>query len=323
MSFSSVASFLKSKESVIFNTIVALLTIGGQQLFSVFAFNCPCHARSNLYYGLAFIGVPALILLIFGYVLNDQTWRLITGHSQSSFLQEHSRRSCLVRYKLTCLVFCSITGRAVVAPVTWLAVTLLNGSYYVCALSEFALVEGYDFFSNLSIAERSKVLALFPCPQLVPLNLTRIKDEVTLHLTYQSQVSGWILIAIVAVTVFLSLCLARFLSPLTFLHLHYWRSYVNNERALFEQTMDKHSRIFALQHIKKFFGFSPESMNIKDIRIPSRLDWKQVSGLDLLRIVNEDHYYYSLLHAWADEDPPDKEYVDTDEDSSNLTQAPL
>ncbi|XP_029452865.1 calcium homeostasis modulator protein 4 [Rhinatrema bivittatum] len=322
MSFSSVRSFLKSKESILFNTTVALLTIGGQQLFAVFAFSCPCRVRSNVYYGLAFIGVPALILLIAGYVFNEQTWRLITGNSQSAFLQEGSRRSHLIKYKLLCLVLCTITGRALVAPVTWLAVTLLNGSYYVCALSEFASVEGYEVFGNLSTAQRREMLAGFPCPQLVPLNVTRVKDEVILHLRYQSQVSGWILIAIVTIIVFLSLCLTRFLSPLTFLHLQYWKSYVNNENELFQQAVDRHSKIFAMQNIKKFFGFLPDSKNIKEIRIPSRLDWRLVSGLNLLRIVNEDHCHYSLLHAWAEEDPSDGKYIHIDEESNSITQAP-
>ncbi|KAM8953009.1 calcium homeostasis modulator protein 4 [Pelodytes ibericus] len=315
MLLDSLISFLKSKESILFNGLVALLTVGGQQLFSFFAFSCPCHHTKNLNYGLAFLGVPALILLIVGLVFNENTWRLFTGSSNHFSIQERSRQSILIKYKLICFVLGSIIGRAVVAPITWLAVTLLNGSYYVCAISEFANVEQYDYFRNLSSDVRRNTLAQFPCPQLVPPNLTRIREEVLLELKYQSQVTGWVLIAIVAVVVFIVLCIARCCSPLSYLHLWYWSSYVNNEQVLFEQAADQHAKIYASQNIKRFFGFSPGSKNITDIRIPSRWDWKAISGLDLLQVVNADHCNYSLLHSWAEEDPTDGKFIHIDEET--------
>ncbi|KAG8541442.1 hypothetical protein GDO81_029056 [Engystomops pustulosus] len=126
------------------------------------------------------------------------------------------------------------------------------------------------------------------------------------------QVSGWLLIALVAVIFFLILCVARCCSPLTYLHLRYWTSYVNNEQTLFEQAADQHSKVYAMQNIKKFFGFSPGSKNISEIRIPSRNDWKTISGLDLLKVVNLDYCHYSLLHAWADEEPTDGKVISID-----------
>ncbi|KAM3932706.1 calcium homeostasis modulator protein 4 [Leptodactylus fuscus] len=312
MSLTSLIAFLKSKESIIFNAIVALLTVGGQQLFSFFAFSCPCSPTENLRYGLAFLGVPALILLIVGFVFNDNTWRLFTGSTYDFSIQERSRQSLLMKYKLICFVLGNITGRALVAPVTWLAVTLLNGSYYACAVSEFASVDRYAIFKNMSAEARKLTLAQFPCAQLVPSNFSRVREEVLLELKYQSQVSGWLLIASVAIFFFLTLCVARSCSPLTYLHLKYWTSYVNNEQALFEQAADQHSKVYAMQNIKKFFGFSPGSKNISEIRIPSRLDWRTISGLDLLKIVNQDHCHYSLLHAWADEDPTDGKVIPID-----------
>lgn len=181
-------TFLKGKEVVIANAIIAILTIGGQQLFSFFTFSCPCHVGQNLIYGLAFLGVPALILLVIGYALNNQTWRLVTG-KRSPLLTE-STWNQLLQCKLTCFVLCSITGRALVAPVTWLAVTLINGSYYVCAVSEYVSVYYYGDIPNVTISERQRILAAFPCSQLVPPELSRARDEVILLLRYQSQVSN-------------------------------------------------------------------------------------------------------------------------------------
>uniref|UniRef100_A0A8B9NN51 Calcium homeostasis modulator family member 4 n=1 Tax=Accipiter nisus TaxID=211598 RepID=A0A8B9NN51_9AVES len=244
---------------VVANAIIAILTIGGQQLFSFFTFSCPCHVGQNLIYGLAFLGVPALILLLVGYALNNRTWRLVTG--KISPFQEGTMPNRLLQCKLTCFVLCSITGRALVAPVTWLAVTLINGSYYVCAMSEYVSVHYYGANPNVTASERRRILAEFPCSQLVPLELTRARDEVILLLRYQSQVAGWLLIAVVVITVFLSYCLASCFSPLSFLHFRYWSSYVHNEQQLFDEATDQHSRLYAMQHVKKFFGFVPGSEN--------------------------------------------------------------
>ncbi|KAM9317156.1 calcium homeostasis modulator protein 4 [Gastrophryne carolinensis] len=312
MSLASLVSFLKSKESIIFNAIIALLTVGGQQLFSFFAFSCPCSPEANLRYGLAFLGVPALILLIVGLVLNDNTWRLFTGSTYDGSLRQRGGQQLLIKYKLVCFVLGNILGRAVVAPLTWLAVTLLNGSYYACAASQYAGVERFSIFANMSVEQRRRTLAEFPCVLLVPANFTRVRQEVLLELKYQSQVSGWLLVACIAVIFFLVLCIARCCSPLTYLHLKYWTSYVNNEQTLFEQAVDQHSKLYALQNIKKFFGFCPGSGNVSSIRIPSRLDWRTISGLDLLKIVNEDHCHYSLLHAWAEEDLEDGKVIPID-----------
>ncbi|NXS12053.1 CAHM4 protein, partial [Neodrepanis coruscans] len=304
-------TFLKGKEVVIANAVIAILTIGGQQLFSFFTFSCPCRVGQNLIYGLAFLGVPALILLIVGYALNNQTWRLVTG-KRSHFEVTTTNQS--LKCQLICYVLYSITGRALVAPVTWLAVTLINGSYYVCAMSEYAPVYYYGAHPNVTASERRTILATFPCSQLVPPELIRARDEVILLLRYQSQVAGWLLIAAVVITVFLSYCLGSCFSPLSFLHFRYWSSYVHNEQELFDEATEQHSRLYAMQHVRKFFGFVPGSENIKEIRIPSLREWQAISGLAFLKRVDEEHYDYSLLHDWALKEHANGKYLRTDED---------
>ncbi|KAG9465847.1 calcium homeostasis modulator protein 4 [Eleutherodactylus coqui] len=322
MAIDSVIAFLKGKETFIFNALVALLTLGGQQLFSSFAFSCPCSPGKNVRYGLAFVGVPALILLTVGIVLNDNTWRLFTGSTYDFSVQERSRRSRLMKYKLICFVLGKITSRAVVAPITWLAVTLLNGSYYSCAVSEFANVDRYAIFDNLSADSRKIILAQFPCAQLVASNFSNIREEVLLELKYESQISGWVLIAFVTVFFFITLCIARCCSPLAYLQLRYWTSYVNNEQTLFEQAADQHSKAYAMQNIKKFLGFSPGSKNITEIRIPSRMDWRSISGLDLLKVVSQDHCHYSLLQAWAEENLSEGKFIPIDVGQIPVAQLP-
>ncbi|XP_063245924.1 calcium homeostasis modulator protein 4 isoform X2 [Prinia subflava] len=214
----------------------------------------------------------------------------------------------------------SITGRALVAPVTWLAVTLINGSYYICAVSEYVPVHYSGAAPNVSASERSRILATFPCSQLVPPELSRARDEVILLLRYQSQVAGWLLIAVVVITVFFSYCLASCFSPLSFLHFRYWSSYVHNEQELFDEAAEQHSRLYAMQHVRKFFGFVPGSENVKEIRIPSLREWQAISGLAFLKRVDEEHYDYSLLHDWALKERASGKYLRIDEDPGIITQ---
>jgi hypothetical protein len=54
------------KSGTFINSLIAALTVGGQQLFSSSTFRCPCQVGKNFYYGSAFLVVPALILLIAG-----------------------------------------------------------------------------------------------------------------------------------------------------------------------------------------------------------------------------------------------------------------
>lgn len=170
------------------NSLIAALTVGGQQLFSSFTFRCPCQAGKNFYYGSAFLLIPALILLVAGYALRSQMWTISSEYC-CSCAPPH-RRIGLLERKLACLRFFSITGRALVAPLTWLAATLLTGTYYECAASEFASVDHYAVFDNVSASKRDQILAGFPCCKATPADMIRVRDEITLLHRYQSQVSS-------------------------------------------------------------------------------------------------------------------------------------
>uniref|UniRef100_UPI00398EE691 calcium homeostasis modulator protein 2-like isoform X1 n=1 Tax=Pristiophorus japonicus TaxID=55135 RepID=UPI00398EE691 len=127
------------------------------------------------------------------------------------------------------------------------------------------------------------------------------------------QVAGWILIACVTIVAFLAVCIPRYCSPLSFLHLSYWAQYLENEDSLFQETVKKHSQLYALKHIKKFFGFAPEEKQVKKIRLPARADWTMISGINMFTKLEHDHCQYSLLHTWADESTVDGHYIPVDD----------
>ncbi|KAB0353142.1 hypothetical protein E2I00_007490, partial [Balaenoptera physalus] len=120
---------------------------------------CPCQVGKNFYYGSAFLVIPALILLVAGFALRSQMWTIPNEYCCSC--TPPAQRISFLERKLVCLRFFSVTGGALVAPLTWLAVTLLTGTYYECAASEFASVDHYRVFDNVSASKREEILAGF------------------------------------------------------------------------------------------------------------------------------------------------------------------
>ncbi|XP_070273624.1 calcium homeostasis modulator protein 4 [Myotis yumanensis] len=281
------------------NSLIAALTLGGQQLFSSSTFRCPCQVGKNFYYGSAFLVIPALILLVAGYALRSQMWTISSDYC-CHCTPPHRRIGFLER-KLACLRFFSITGRALVAPLTWLVATLMTGTYYECAASEFVTVDHYPVFDNISASKREEILAGFPCCKSAPSDMILVRDEVALLHRYQSQMLGWILITLATIITLVSCCLVRCCSPLTSLQHCYWTNHLRNEKELFEQAAEQHSRLLIMQRIRKLFGFVPGNEDVKHIRIPSCQDWKDISVPSLLCMGDDLQGHYSFLGGQVDE----------------------
>ncbi|EHB15274.1 Protein FAM26D [Heterocephalus glaber] len=275
------------------NSFIAGWTVGGQQLFSSYIFRCPCQVGRNFYYGSVFLVVPALVLLVAGYALRGQMWTFASNYCCSCGpLQQ---RISPLEHRLACLRFFSITGRALVAPLTWLAVTLLKGTYYQCAKSEFTSVDHYSVFDNVTASKREELLAGLPCDRpSASSDMILVRDEVALLHRYQSQMLGWILIILTTTAILVFCCLARCYSLSTLQH-HYWTHHLENERELFKQAAEEHSWLLIRQCIKKLFGFVPGSEDIQQIRIPSCQDWKEISAPSLLCMEDATHGLYSSL----------------------------
>ncbi|KAE8280283.1 Calcium homeostasis modulator protein 2 Protein FAM26B [Larimichthys crocea] len=165
--FKFVSLFFKSKDVMIFNGLIALGTVASQTAYSVFAFNCPCSSGKNYRYGLAAIGVPALVFFLVGVMMNNSTWDLVS----ECRLRQCRKLSGAAAFA----VLGNIVGRAVVAPLTWVVISLLQGQAYTCALRS------------------------------VPKELQGFWAEIERQLKYQSQLIGWLLVAGMSLMVFLLL----------------------------------------------------------------------------------------------------------------------
>lgn len=181
-SFKTVLKFLTNQKSTIGYSFMAILTIGSERIFSMVSFQCPCNRGQNFAYGLAFLLGPAVVLLTIGLFVSARLWRLYTG-------------CCLNPIKLCprgnitgCLsVFVKVLTGAFIAPVMWLTVALLNGTFYECAVS------GLDENMVVKIFCQNKTLTCREELPRVPCGKSQLPTnenmELLLMLRAQSQVS--------------------------------------------------------------------------------------------------------------------------------------
>uniref|UniRef100_A0A3Q0R820 Calcium homeostasis modulator family member 6 n=1 Tax=Amphilophus citrinellus TaxID=61819 RepID=A0A3Q0R820_AMPCI len=247
--------------------LVALLTAGGEQIFSTAVFKCPCNDL-NFIYGMVFLLVPALALLLLGYILNRKTWKLLTG------LCQHRGKPLRCKKLVAAgMILFQISTTALVAPSSWIAVALLNGNYYECAMTgtNVSIYNKHVCREKNQEAQCEKELHRFPCgkgPQAV-------RDDVLLSLRAESQILGWLLITLMMVTNLLLTCVARCSSPISYLQLKFWKAYVHEENNLIDSYADKHAKALAERNLKSFFEKTPPENFIT----PSNRDWEKISSL--------------------------------------------
>ncbi|XP_012315842.2 calcium homeostasis modulator protein 6 [Aotus nancymaae] len=260
--------------------LVTLLTAGGERIFSTVVFQCPCSATWNLPYGLVFLLVPALALFLLGYMLSARTWRLFTGCCAPS------ARGCCWSGLRGYLVCAQLSAAAALAPLTWVAVALLGGAFYECAASGSAA-----FAQRLCRGRHSSCadeLPLVPCHQAKESDVQDLLKD----LKAQSQVLGWILIAVVIIVLLIFTSVSRCLSPVSFLQLKFWKIYLEQEQQILKSKATEHATELAKENVKCFF----EGSHPKEYNTPSVKEWRQISSLYTF---NPKDQYYSLLHKYV------------------------
>ncbi|KAM4633898.1 calcium homeostasis modulator protein 6 [Polymixia lowei] len=286
--FKTVLNIAEKSQANIGFGVVALLTAGGEQIFSSVVFNCPCNDW-NFFYGMVFLLVPAFALLLLGYILSKKTWKLLTGLCL--------RKSCCRLKTLIAggVVLFQITTAAVVAPSTWIAVALLNGNYFVCAMTG---VNVTVFKAHLCSDKSSKCqeeLYKFPCSKSTNVD----KDDVLATLRAESQILGWLLIASIMVSNLFLTCVARCNSPISYLQLKFWRAYAQKENDLLECYSAKHANELAERNLKSFFEQTPP----EHFTTPSNQDWKKISSF--YRFSTKDHFYSTMHQHVENRHEPD------------------
>ncbi|XP_043972134.1 calcium homeostasis modulator protein 6 [Gambusia affinis] len=272
---------IASKQTNLGFGLVALLTAGGEQIFSSVAFKCPCN-ELNFLYGLVFLLVPALALLLLGYILSKKMWILFTG-----LWHNKAKLCCWKNLAAACTAFIQISSTALVAPLSWLAVALLNGNYYECAMTgtNVSVYNQYLCKDMNSEFDCAKKLLTLPCDKR--------NEEALRTLRSQSQILGWLVITFIMLSSLLITCVARCNSPISYQQLKFWRAYAQEESELMDLYTNKHAKDLAERNLKSFFN----QMEPANIITPSNKDWENISSL--YKFSTKDNFY-STLHRYVE-----------------------
>ncbi|XP_006013091.1 calcium homeostasis modulator protein 5 [Latimeria chalumnae] len=284
--FQTILKFLMNQKTTIGYSFMALLTVGGERLFSVVAFKCPCSSQ-NFTYGLMFLFTPALVLLILGYFLSSRMWKLIMGCCLNP------RKLCPRGNRCRCAyVFAQITTGALVAPIMWLSVALLNGTFYECAASGLQSEAFVKHLCKNKTTRCHQELPKVPCGKTTIPELD--SDSVLLMLRAQSQVIGWSLIAITAVVALVSTCYVNCRSQFSYIQMKFWRLYIEQEKQKFEHYATEYASKLAGRNLESFFG----NKEVEPIPIPSDTAWQAISSLYTF---NRNEQFYSTLHRYVEQ----------------------
>ncbi|XP_068933106.1 calcium homeostasis modulator protein 5 [Petaurus breviceps papuanus] len=277
----NILKFLTNQKNVIGYSFMALLTLGGERLFSIVAFRCPCSAE-NFAYGMVFLFAPAWVLLIIGYFLNSRMWRLFTGCCVNPRKIFPKGNSCHFFY-----VFGQITLNALVAPMMWLSVALLNGTFYECAMSGTNNPHLLKIICKDKSSQCWNELHKVACGKTsMPLEDTQ---ELKLTLQAQSQILGWCVVSTAAFFSLLTTCYVRCRSKISHLQMKFWKTYADQEKEQFDKTFLEYASRLSERNLKCFF----ENKKPDAFPMPTFEAWEAASELYSF---NRTQQHYSTLH---------------------------
>lgn len=184
--FRMIFQFLQSNQESFMNGICGIMALASAQMYSAFDFNCPCLPGYNVVYSMGILLTPPLVLFLLGLVMNNnismlaEEWKRPPGR--------RAKDPAVLRY-----MFCSMAQRALIAPVVWVAVTLLDGKCFLCAFCTavpVATLGNGSLVPGLPAPELARLLARVPCPEIYDGNWLLAREVAVRYLRCISQVRG-------------------------------------------------------------------------------------------------------------------------------------
>ncbi|NWV56458.1 CAHM6 protein, partial [Daphoenositta chrysoptera] len=271
-------AFCIRHQTILGYSIVSLVTAAIQHIFSSVVFKCPCNS-GNTVYGSFFLSAPALILLLLGYMVDTRLWRLLTGICSR---EKQCSRTCAH----FCEVLVPVTVRALVAPLTWIAVALLGADFFECAASGSSLSK--LLFCKDQGPDCQEKLFKIPCDEKLS---AQISSE-WISLQALSQMTGWVLIASIMTVALISKCVIRSRSELSYLQLKFRKIYSKEEQAVFEAKAKEQATMLAERNTNRFF----QATDPAPFPTPSKDEWREIS---LLCTFGSQEVYYDMIHKYA------------------------
>ncbi|XP_053477521.1 calcium homeostasis modulator protein 3-like [Ictalurus furcatus] len=241
-----VLQYFQSNSESISNGICVLLALVAVKLYTSFDFNCPCLPQYNKMYALGVMFVPPVILFLLGILVNRHTgvmmeeWARPTGR--------RAKNPAVVKY-----LFSAMMQRAMLAPMVWILVSLLDGKCFICAFSMSVDPKHFSGFPNDTGLDLIRIMAKVPCKEDSIFKDSTFRKAVSRYVRCYSQAIGW---SILLCLIFLG-AVARVIKPCfnhaAFLQTRYWSNYLDVEAKLFDETCVHHAREFAKKCVVHFF----------------------------------------------------------------------
>ncbi|KAK2530602.1 Calhm3 [Columba guinea] len=294
--FRTIFQYFQSNSESVMNGICGLLALASVKMYTCFDFSCPCLPWYNMAYGLGIMFVPPVALFLCGLILNRQSlvmleeWRRPQGRRKKDL--------AVIRYMCS-----SIMQRAMVAPVVWIIVTLLDGKCLTCAFSSSVDPEKFVGFANTSMVLVQQLLAKVPCKDDEFMRNNTSRKAVTRYLRCWSQALGWSILLILIIAAFLVRWLRPCFNQTALLQARHWSNYIDIEQKIFEETCCEHSRLFAHKCILHFFKSMQEEIKLHSFSSPEAGEGAEGEE-DLLRGITDQDQVNKLLKMWYYEKPP-------------------
>ncbi|XP_053167872.1 calcium homeostasis modulator protein 3 isoform X2 [Hemicordylus capensis] len=215
-----------------------------------------------------------------------EEWKRPTGNRKKNL--------AIIRYMCT-----SILQRAMIAPVVWILVTLLDGKCFICAFSNSIDPDKFSGFANITPSQVQLLLSKIPCKDDELMRNNTSRKAVSRYIRCWSQAIGWSILLTLIVIAFLARSLRPCFNQAAFLQTRYWSNYIDIEQKIFDETCCEHARDFAHKCILHFF----ESMQ-KEIKLQrfnahkEKEDEEEERENDHLRGITNQEQMNKILQTW-------------------------
>ncbi|XP_032408477.1 calcium homeostasis modulator protein 3 [Xiphophorus hellerii] len=242
-----VLQYFQSNSESISNGICIVLALVSVKLYTSFDFNCPCLPQYNKLYSLGVMTVPPIIFFFLGVLVNRHTGVMMDEWMRP--VGNRSKNPAVVKY-----LFSAMIQRALLAPMVWILVTLLDGKIFICAFSvsvDPGLFSGVPNNTGLDVV---RIMAKVPCKEDVIFQNSSFRKAVSRYVRCYSQAVGWsILLFLIILGAMGRLIKPCFEDHAAFLQTRYWSNYLDVEQKLFDETCVLHARDFARKCVVQFF----------------------------------------------------------------------
>ena len=150
-------NFLKHWSAPTVKIFIALVTGAIHQITTIIVYRCPCvnpdefeedcsnpsagsisecSQLMNFFYGITFVAGPAISLFLLGLALQTKLWKLVTGWWRKiGFIPGESR--------FRCKSLIEVISVALISPLTWICIALLDGRHLACAYTPIPYDVGF------------------------------------------------------------------------------------------------------------------------------------------------------------------------------------